>query len=237
MLRSGNSFLAQKDGNPPATLAAGSAPGEPGVSIRKLRFRGGAHFSGAAKHHQIWFASPAQFNCHIGGRSLCHHMPPGSLAIGPAGVDCVADVEGSFDSLLVAIDPAQFALAAAEDEAYNARLVERLLIRDETLVHLAQSLTAESACGYPNGPLFWHETASRFIDGLLLRHTSEPPRPARGRLSKDVLRRLRDYVLTNLDEPIAVATLADMAGRSPFHFTRMFTQSVGVTPHRYVVHL
>jgi AraC family transcriptional regulator len=28
-----------------------------------------------------------------------------------------------------------------------------------------------------------------------------------------------------------------MAGRSPFHFTRVFTRSVGVTPYRYVVHL
>src|SRR5258706_439426 len=30
---------------------------------------------------------------------------------------------------------------------------------------------------------------------------------------------------------------AGIAGRSPFHFTRVFTRSVGTTPHRYVVHL
>jgi AraC family transcriptional regulator len=27
------------------------------------------------------------------------------------------------------------------------------------------------------------------------------------------------------------------AGCSPFHFSRMFTRAVGLTPHRYVVHL
>src|ERR1700730_8853935 len=27
-----------------------------------------------------------------------------------------------------------------------------------------------------------------------------------------------------------------IAGRSPFHFTRLFTRFVGVSPHRYVVH-
>src|SRR5262249_60850459 len=37
--------------------------------------------------------------------------------------------------------------------------------------------------------------------------------------------------------PIEVATLAKIAGRSPFHFSRVFAQSVGITPHRYVVHL
>jgi AraC family transcriptional regulator len=28
-----------------------------------------------------------------------------------------------------------------------------------------------------------------------------------------------------------------IAGRSPFHFTRLLTRFVGVSPHRYVVHL
>jgi AraC family transcriptional regulator len=43
--------------------------------------------------------------------------------------------------------------------------------------------------------------------------------------------------MAHLDEPIEVAALAGIARRSPFHFTRVFTQSVGVSPHRYVVHL
>ena len=59
----------------------------------------------------------------------------------------------------------------------------------------------------------------------------------RGSLGKDQLRRLRDYVAAHLDEPIGVEARADIAARSPFHFTRVFTRSVGMTPHRYVVHL
>jgi AraC family transcriptional regulator len=54
---------------------------------------------------------------------------------------------------------------------------------------------------------------------------------------KDLLDRLKDYVVAHLDESIEVAALARIAGRSPFHFTRVFTRSVGMTPHRYVVHL
>ena len=59
----------------------------------------------------------------------------------------------------------------------------------------------------------------------------------RGRLGKRVLERLRDYVMAHLDEPIEVAALADLAGRSPYHFSRVFSRSVGISPHRYVVHL
>src|ERR1700737_436513 len=46
-------------------------------------------------------------------------------------------------------------------------------------------------------------------------------RPARGLLGKDVLGRIRDYIMAHLEEPIEVATLAAIAGRSSFHFTHI----------------
>ena len=43
--------------------------------------------------------------------------------------------------------------------------------------------------------------------------------------------------MAHLDESIDVETLAGIACLSPFHFSRMFGRSVGMTPHRYVVRL
>jgi AraC family transcriptional regulator len=117
------------------------------------------------------------------------------------------------------------------------RLNERLSGFDRALLDLARTLALESADSYPNGALFWNEIASDFIGGLVARHTSELESRARGMLGEDVLRRLRDYILAHIDEPIDVAALADIARRSPFHFSRIFARSVGITPHRYVVHL
>ncbi len=139
--------------------------------------------------------------------------------------------------MVVMIDPNHFALAAAEDSALCATLIERLSGYDQALLDLGRELVMESAGHYPSGPLYWNEVASKFIFALVARHTSGPVRPPRGSLGKDVLDRLRDYVLSHLDEPIEVATLADIAGRSPFHFTRVFVKCVGLTPHRYIVHL
>jgi len=48
-------YLAQGDGGLPTTLATGSAPGENGVSVFSLRFRGGLHFSATPRQHLIWF--------------------------------------------------------------------------------------------------------------------------------------------------------------------------------------
>jgi len=171
----------------------------------------------------------------VQGRVVSHEPPAGSLAIGPAGFDCAADADDTVETLLVAIDPAQFALAAAEGGERRVRLTESLSGYDHALLALARRLAFESADAYPNGPLFWNDVATRFIDRLVARHSSELPFRARGMLSNAVLQRVRDYVEAHLDEPIEVAALAAIAGRSPFHFTRLFTQSVGLTPHRYVV--
>ena len=40
----GEVFSAQKDGTPPSILASGCAPGESGVSVVSLRYKGSAHF-------------------------------------------------------------------------------------------------------------------------------------------------------------------------------------------------
>jgi AraC family transcriptional regulator len=48
------------------------------------------------------------------------------------------------------------------------------------------------------------------------------------------LRRVLDYVEAHLSDDIAVADLANIACFSIFHFTRMFSSTIGVPPHRYV---
>lgn len=237
MLGTGELRLAQEDGGPPMTLAAGSAPGESGVAVLRVRFRGGAHLSVITRQHLVCFVSQVRIECRMADRRLRHEAPAGSMAICPAGIDAAADTGRSVDAIVVTIDPGRLALAAAEDASLEARLIERLIGYDQSLLDLARNLALESANDYPNGPLFWNELASNFIDGLVARHTSEIECRARGMLGKDVLKRLRDYVVAHLDGPIEVSTLAKMAGRSPFHFTRVFTRSVGVSPHRYVIHL
>jgi AraC family transcriptional regulator len=232
--------LAQKDGDRPAALAAGSAPGESGVSILRVDFRGSAHFSATPRHHLIWFQmSPraAHFACRLANRAVSHDVPAGSLSICPAGIDCAAEAGESVAAILVAIDPGRLALAAAEDSAPEPQLIGRFSGRDMTLLELARILVRESAEGYPNGPLFWNEIADSFTDSLLARHTSAIDSRPRGQLGQQVLRRIRDHVLAHIDEPIEVAALARIASRSPFHFSRVFARSVGMTPHRYVIHL
>jgi AraC family transcriptional regulator len=238
VMKFGEFHCADGDGTP-LTLRAASPPGESGVSVLRTRFRRGAHFSATTRQHLICLQmSPhLRLECRMAGQRLAHDTITGALAICPAGIDCSAETDASADFLLVAIKPGQLALAAAEDSALEARLKERMSGYDQPLMGIARTLAAESADGYPNGPLFWNEAAGSFLNRLVFGHTSMPERLPRGMLGKRALQLIRDYVLTHLAEPIEVAKLAKLAGRSSFHFSRVFAKSVGMTPHRYVVHL
>jgi AraC family transcriptional regulator len=236
----GELCLAQENSELPTALAVGCAPGESGLTVLNLRFEGGLHVAATLRQHFICFQQTAEtrsFECRFADRTVSHEPPTGSVTICPAGIDQAADAVGSVDLLVIGIDPGRLALAAAEDQALDAQLMEQFSVYDRVLLGLARTLVFEVASHYPNGPLFWNECASAFIDGLVARHTSRPVGKTRGTLGRNVLDRLRDYILAHLDEPVEVGALAELAGRSPFQFTRVFARSVGMTPHRYIVHL
>jgi AraC family transcriptional regulator len=237
-MRIGELYLA-RDGDAPTPLSVSRARGESGVSVLRMRFPGGAYYGATLRQHFVRFQMSPQVRLEsaLARRAVRYDGTVGSLAIYPAGAACAVEVKESVDALFVAIDPARVALAAAESSALGARLTERLTSYDEALFDLARSLALEGEADYPNGPHYWNEVASSFIDGLVARHTSASAKAPRGMLNKTTLERLTEYIFAHLDEPVAVVALARIAGRSPFHFCRVFARSVGMSPHRYVVHL
>jgi AraC-like DNA-binding protein len=66
-------------------------------------------------------------------------------------------------------------------------------------------------------------------------HPPAPDPQARGGLPPRALRRVKEYIDSNLETSIDLAALADTAGLSMFHFARAFKQSEGITPHGYLL--
>ena len=79
----------------------------------------------------------------------------------PAGVDAACDRIADTTSLLICVEPARLALAAAKESAFAAKLVDRMTGYDTNLLHLGLLLIEECAANYPRGALFWNEVASR----------------------------------------------------------------------------
>ena len=110
----------------------------------------------------------------------------------------------------------------------------RLLFEDETLWHTALKLKTfvESSAGDPSyfeslGTLLIHEVV-RFTCGM----PSIQPQ-LRGGLAPWQQRLVTAYIEEHLNERIPIGTLAQLVRLSPYHFCRVFKQSLGTPPHRY----
>src|SRR5262249_20970127 len=57
----------------------------------------------------------------------------------------------------------------------------------------------------------------------------------RGGLPPHVLRRVRKHIDNNFGQRIKIETLARLANLSIWYFLRAFKQSVGITPHTYLI--
>ena len=57
----------------------------------------------------------------------------------------------------------------------------------------------------------------------------------RGGVPPRALQRVREFIEAHLEENLSIPALAAVAGLSKFYFARAFKQSVGLTPHDYVV--
>lgn len=62
-----------------------------------------------------------------------------------------------------------------------------------------------------------------------------PPERVTGGLPAGVLRRVQDHIEVELADRLSIDDLARDAGLSPYHFSRAFRATTGVTPHRYVL--
>jgi AraC-like DNA-binding protein len=64
---------------------------------------------------------------------------------------------------------------------------------------------------------------------------SSKAQQAMGGLAPRALRRVQDYIDAHLSEDINVQVLASLVGLSSCYFARAFKQSVGTTPHHYLM--
>jgi AraC family transcriptional regulator len=71
--------------------------------------------------------------------------------------------------------------------------------------------------------------------GLFVGRLAKAAMQVRGGLPPRVVRRVCEHIDSNINERIKVDTLAKLANLSVCYFVRAFKQSVGVTPHDYLI--
>jgi AraC family transcriptional regulator len=114
-------------------------------------------------------------------------------------------------------------------------------VRDEIINQVGNSIVSEMTNESAAGRMFV-ETASLMLAAHLLRTYGDSGscksfESTAHRLDHARLRRVLDHISVRLADEITVAELARVSGLSTFHFARMFTLVVGISPNRYVSRL
>jgi AraC family transcriptional regulator len=108
---------------------------------------------------------------------------------------------------------------------------------DETLVYLsfacAEMLSVRTAGNAKRVASFAHLLAIHIAEKYTNIASQRPD--YRGGLPIARLRKIEDYVRAHLAERISIETLAELAELSPFHFSRVFKQTTGMTPLQFVI--
>jgi AraC family transcriptional regulator len=110
-------------------------------------------------------------------------------------------------------------------------------MHDGFIDQIGRSLTAELENNQLNSRLF----ADSLITALsihLLRHYVNVQRPIReyaGGLPRRKLQQTIEYINEYLAEDLTIAAIAQQVEMSPYHFSRLFKQSVGLSPYQYVM--
>jgi AraC family transcriptional regulator len=121
-------------------------------------------------------------------------------------------------------------------DSVETLLIPSILVRDPFLVELAKSLHRESREGHLT-ELFTQSlatlTATHLVRAYSNRNRVFPS--YRGGMGPSRERRVLSYITEHLNESITLEDLAKVAEISPNYLIALFRQSVGMTPHKYVV--
>jgi AraC family transcriptional regulator len=173
----------------------------------------------------------------------------GDVEVFPAGKRVERAIDGASEDINVLLDGVFLKRVAAETGANPDRLevFDRFNTRDPQIERLLLSFLPELETEGLGSELYAESLANVLAVHLLREHSSlgharlanarKSSREFReaGGLSERALKSATDYINDNLASELTLAEIASVANLSPYHFARMFKQSTGMPPHRYLI--
>jgi AraC-like DNA-binding protein len=111
------------------------------------------------------------------------------------------------------------------------------LLQDASLALQLSRLHDSLAEGLPTDPLFVDSQWLMLLGRLFAQARMVKPQFVKGTLSVVQWHRVRDYCNEHLADKISLEELAALCGLERFHFLKLFKQTVGMTPHAWLVRL
>jgi AraC family transcriptional regulator len=181
-------------------------------------------------------SAPTTVELCLEGRYQPKFLRPGDFCIAPPGPIPAARWQGERSLMIAALAPWLLQSVAEAHDLGAIELPRCTGVEDPQITHLMFALHAAVQDRTPDGRPDV-EAISRALAIRLLTAYAVTPRTSaiRGGLSRPALRRVLEFIDSNLDQSLTLKDLAQLSGLSVDHFARAFRESTGAPPHRYLV--
>jgi AraC family transcriptional regulator len=147
-----------------------------------------------------------------------------------------------FQVIVLAVDRdllVEAAGAAGHVNPEHVQLRREMSCDDPFLRHLILALREALEADQRSSAFYGESVAVVVAMHLVYRYAATTPPAASPRtlLPMHRMRRVAEYIQANLEVPISLQALGEVAQMSVFHFSRLFKARTGVTPHQYVLKL
>jgi len=165
---------------------------------------------------------------------------PGSVCIFPSGCEKTRFLisEADFESVVVELETERLEqLLRGDGPQSGCVLTPQLNIDDPQIAALLRSMRMEVEAGCPAGALYGESLSLALAAYLSGRYSVKAPNSGvpEHRFSDSQIHQVLDYMHAHLGSDFSLLQLANVVQLSPRHFSRLFRNSFGTTPHKYVV--
>jgi AraC family transcriptional regulator len=187
----------------------------------------------------LHLSSPAPIKLEAGGRSDTRLRMPGDISIIPAKTTCRMRSRVSHEVLVVTVSQEVMVRAGFElrQVASSFQPMLRTHVRDDQLEYICRALQAEAQCNYASGALYGDSLASALGVHLITHYSASNSAISHtGGMAPQALRRVIEHIESNLESPLPMSSLAEIAGLSQYRFAHNFRSATGMPPHQFVLH-
>jgi AraC family transcriptional regulator len=186
-----------------------------------------------------YYGDPQACTWTLGGRRYAEQLRPGTVTITPEGHDGQWTLKGPVAVSHVYLTHERVMNSAGLlSDGGRIDLMNRLGFEDPVSARILEVLSDADVLTDPGARLLVDGAVDLLCLQLLRRHNRAAALPivpgARGGLAAWQVRRVTDYMLQHLDQPIGLEDLAAQARLSRYHFCTAFRITTGRTPHAWL---
>lgn len=183
--------------------------------------------------------SPAPGERSLDGKVQTERRSQGDIAIIPASITHRCNWDTTVEFAILAIEPKllrQVGQGLVDGDRISL-IPQYMNEQDELIQGIFSTLKDELKFGKIGSNLLIDSLKTTLAIHLLRKYCSTKPKlfSYEDGLSKLKLKEITEYINANLDRDLKIIELATIAQISPYHFIRLFKNSIGKTPHQYIL--